>query len=288
MMRGGYDADTGVMTIDEVIDLDTLNLDSDTIGRYKPHGVYFRGDRVPIELQSDDDDYIIQHLRRQPFQFGGVRLGPGTDQPCRADQEEVNNPYNNRRYCVKPCRVGYTRNYSTNRCYRQDAVRRRRFECRPGYARNADTGRCKKFAKAPEGQWFVDGDGNMFQMEQRDGEWFRHYAQGPGEILPEVYPLPEEGYLPEVQLEDIGDELLGIDQPEEEYLPEGQLEEPEEVALNTQELDDEELEAILEEYEGGEQPERHDLPDVVREELDAINADLLGLDGEDVMNDLLE
>jgi hypothetical protein len=145
MAAPGYLPHQGVLSVEEADELGELTQNAPdylkTKGRYKPYGVIHRKDRLP----DDDEDIYFQKIRRKGFESGGpVDLGPGSGRDCTNAEDEVYR--NGIKYCRKKCKQGWTRNQDTHRCYKQDAVRRRRFECREGYTRNQATGRCRKFA----------------------------------------------------------------------------------------------------------------------------------------------
>ncbi len=187
-LRGGYDLETGVMTMHEVAGIDTQI--SDTKGRYKPMGVYYRGDRFPEEFVNPDTPYFKQELRRLPFVPGQeVKVGPGTNRACRVGEiEQVEHPYTHERYCLKPCKQGYVRNWYTNRCRKEDAVRRRRYRCRPGYHRTA-TGRCAKGEQPAHGDFQDFGEIAALMQEQEErGEDAAQQQEEQGEDFePNVY-----------------------------------------------------------------------------------------------------
>jgi hypothetical protein len=183
MAQQGYGDAEGVMTLEEAANLDAINAANlDTKGRYKPHGVYYRGDRVTEH--DDDDPYIYQELRRKLFDSGQLRVGPGTNRVCSNDEEEIfEHPMNRQRYCLKPCKQGQMRNWNTNRCFNVDAVRRRRFKCRPGYLRNEQTDRCKKvrniFVQPDQGYDIDDLEGVIVDAEPGlEGQQFEFQQEG--------------------------------------------------------------------------------------------------------------
>jgi hypothetical protein len=106
-----------------------------TTGRYQPYGVSHKNDR-----DRDGDDMYFQNVRRN--QFDPVQRNYNhvpSNRPCRADEDRIHD-----QFCRKKCKTGWKRNSESLRCYKDDAVRRRRFDCRKGYERNATTGRCRK------------------------------------------------------------------------------------------------------------------------------------------------
>jgi hypothetical protein len=202
-LRGGYDLDTGVMTMHEVGEIDAQF--SDTKGRYKPLGVYYRGDRFPEEFVNPDTPYFKQEIRRLPFVPGQeVKVGPGTNRACRVGEiEQVEHPYTHERYCLKPCKQGYVRNWYTNRCRKEDAVRRRRYRCRPGYHRTA-TGRCAKGEQPAHGDFQDFGEiAALMQEQEEQGEDFQDF----GEIAALMQEQEERGEDAAQQQEEQGEDF---------------------------------------------------------------------------------
>ena len=146
MAAQGYRNIAGVLDLGEETALRDMNNATAqhlrTKGRYKPHGVSHRKDREP---DDDGDDRYYQKIRRKAFVSTAppVNHGAGTNRVCAQGEDEVYGPQN-QKYCRKKCSAGWRRNPTTHRCYKEDAVRRRRFECRVDYGRNNATGRCKK------------------------------------------------------------------------------------------------------------------------------------------------
>lgn len=225
----GYDEATGVMTAEDVDDLEDLN-DAilDTTGRYLPAGVYHIGDRA----YPDDPNVYYQGIERKPFKKGAVRLGPGTTRECHANEEEVYSGHH--KYCLTPCPEDSRRNERTNRCYKRDAVRRRRFQCRSGYIRNPRTKRCRRYVPQPNGEAGDQQDGEdqipeLEDIQDLENLGVVHIGDGlfDGDQQIGEDQIPELGNIQDAILENLGDGLFdandgeaGNQQNGEDQIPE--------------------------------------------------------------------
>jgi hypothetical protein len=215
MAAPGYLQDQGVITVEQAEELDDLTQNAPdylrTKGRYKPYGVRHGKDRLPDE----EEELYFQKVRRKGFVSGGpVQLGPGTNRNCTAGEDQM--IVNGTRYCRKTCKPGWTRNPDTHRCFKQDAVRRRRFECREGYGRNQATGRCRKFAINFDGEEEDDdvvGDID-FDALFGDGEAVPvgadQLAELYGQDVPDI-PMGEPAPIPANEAEQFWDEADAVD-----------------------------------------------------------------------------
>ena len=159
---GGYAIAHGMDNVMDDSEAEILrNLNAvfiDTKGRYKPDGVYYREDRPKVV--DPNAPYIYQYLRHKQFDKGGLRVGAGTEAPCRDPKVPYINPQSEQRYCLSPCKDNQSRNPQTNRCFTNKAVRRRRMKCRPGYVRLAGKTRCQKKNKLGNQAGYIVEDGD--------------------------------------------------------------------------------------------------------------------------------